>query len=795
MGTQPTNQPAPAATDRPCVIRAVAGLLEQEPDIQAVTIDRRTGFVSLATLGGRYPAAGEQRLVATLQQARVPQSRESTCALLQGTGSCDHCAFAPPPEFRNRFRVEDDPNLLSITRATCPTARHLWRWREITRLRVVPREVELPEDESALDEWKRQLAAALLCGLFGLAGWMAGHHPADLWLHLGAYLAGGWYAAHEVWERLRQRVLDIHFLMLAVAAGSAAIGRWHEGAALLFLFSLSGALEHYAMGRTQREIRALFRSAPKEATVIDEEGQERAVPVESLRPGQRLRIRPGAQIPVDAELVKGRTSVDESNLTGEAIPVEKSVGDPLLGGTINLWGSVEAVVLRPASESALERIVRLIREAQHLKAPSQRFTDRFGSRYTLAITGLTIAMFFWWWLGTGAPAFASAGPTTSAFYRAMTLLVVASPCALVLSIPSAILAAIAWGARRGILFCGGAAVEKLAEIDVVALDKTGTLTTGKLHVARIQSHPPGREQEVGILAYSIERHSDHPLARAIVHHGRQAGWPAQEPDHIESVTGMGMRAQIGGTLCRLGSRPWLEAELAADGIRLPAEMFGPHNTPPVHSEVWLAADGLWGRIILQDEIRAQSARVLEAIRRLGLRTLLLTGDRPEAAQALEQRLRLDEVRAGLAPEAKVRVIQELAAAGHLVAMVGDGVNDAPSLAAAHVGVAMGARGSDAALEQADVVLMHDRLENFLEAYRLSQRARRIIRQNLCLSLGTVVLLVLCALAGVIPLTLGVLGHEGSTVLVVLNSLRLILARSAPESAPPPSASPPAPSLS
>src|SRR5205807_3506911 len=299
-----------------------------------------------------------------------------------------------------------------------------------------------------------------------------------------AYLAGSWFTAQEVWERLQKRAIDVHFLMLAVAAGSACIGAWGEGATLLFLFSLSSALEHFALGRTQREIRSLFREAPKVATVLDDQGREREMPVEKLQTGMRLLIKPGAQFPVDGEITKGQTASDESNLTGEAAPVAKNIGDNVLAGTINLWGAVEVLVLRPVAESSLQKIIHLIKEAQHQKAPAQQFTDRFGTYYTYLVLGLSLAMFFVWWLGLGLPPFTSTAAEHSAFYRAMTLLVVASPCALVLSIPSAVLAAIAWGARHGILFRGGAAVEKLAGVTTVALDKTGTLTTGELRVER-----------------------------------------------------------------------------------------------------------------------------------------------------------------------------------------------------------------------------------------------------------------------------------------------------------------------
>jgi Cd2+/Zn2+-exporting ATPase len=585
---------------------------------------------------------------------------------------------------------------------------------------------------------------------------------------LVAYLAGGWFPAAEVWERLRERQLDVHFLMLAVAAGAAAIGSWGEGSALLFLFSLSGALEHYAMGRTHREIRSLIHAAPKEATQLHEDDSEHRVPIESLTGGMRLLVRPAELFPVDAEILRGDTAADESNLTGESAPVDKKVGDLVLGGTLNLWGAVEVTVRRPAGESALQRIIHLIYESQRLKAPSQRFTDRFGTAYTLGILALTAGMFLFWWLAKDLPPWVGTSARPSAFYLAMTLLVVASPCALVLSIPSAILAAIAHGARHGVLFRGGAAVEKLAAIDVVAMDKTGTLTTGELRVETVESTPPGRESDLLTIAYSLERLSTHPLARAITRHGKRLGLVPETLQGVESIPGLGLRARQGELETRVGRRdfvlrdqdghgsPWLGL-VAEEGV----------------SEVWVSRGDCVGRVLLRDDIRPQARDVVADLRKSGLRTVVLTGDRRAAGEHLRSRLAVDEVRSELKPEQKVAAIVELTREGRKVAMIGDGVNDAPALAAAHVGVAMGARGSDAALEQADVVLMHDRLENFQRAHRLSQRACRVIRQNLVISLGTLVALAVLAAMAKVPLSQGVLGHEGSTVLVVLNSLRLL----------------------
>jgi len=621
-------------------------------------------------------------------------------------------------------------------------------------------------------------ALAAACGGLGLLGFAAGHAlPQFPWashvLYFAAIVAGGWDAAKDSWENLRaRRPIDIHFLMLVVALGAMAIGAWGEAVLLLFLFSASGAMEGYAMDRTQSEISALFKSAPKTALRIDGEGRESEVAVDALRLGDRVRVKPGALFPADGEVVAGRTSSDESMLTGESVPIDKGPGDAVLSGTLNLWGAADFTVTQLPSESTLQKVIRLIQTAQKLRAPSERFTQKFGPGYTYGVIAAAGLLFLVLWLGFGVPAFANTEETRSAFYRAMTLLVVASPCALVLSIPSAILAAIAWGARHGVLFRGGAAIERLARVTAVAFDKTGTLTTGELAVVGCESIPAGREHEVLELAYALEANSQHPIARAIVAHAKTEALPLREIDGFESLTGQGIRAStVTGEVTVLGRREIFEGD--ADFAAL-AKQFAP--APEETTEVWLRADGLAGRILLLDEAREASRPVLRSLRELGLKTVMLTGDRRTAAEAVARKLGLSEVRAGLSPEGKVTAIQALRGEGHQIAMLGDGVNDAPSLAAADVGVAMGARGSDAALEQAELVLMHDKIENFLAALRLSRRAAVVIRQNLVISLGVVAAMVVATLFGAVPLWLGVAAHEGSTFLVVANSLRLLFGR-------------------
>ncbi|MCS6243070.1 MAG: heavy metal translocating P-type ATPase [Opitutus sp.] len=726
----------------------LAEFLKHEPGVEAVRLDPAARKVSIATLGKVDITNLEKRLAETL--AAIDRHLD-----LQ----------AKPPV---GFTVKRDGALTEFAGVSCATAPKFWKWREFNWPEYVA-PVDAHAEES---EWKELTVFASVCGVAGLAGFATkelGVGPD--WLPTALYavglIAGGWDAVVDSWENIKKAKVDIHFLMLAVAVGAVAIGAWGEAVLLLFLFSASGAMEAYALDRTHREVSALLKSAPKRATLLVPGGGEREVPVEEVCIGDRLLVRPGEAFPADGNVLKGKSASDESALTGEAVPVEKGVGDPVFSGTLNLWGAVEIQVVRLPSESTLQKIIRLIQTAQKLRAPSERFTDKFGGGYTIGVLGVCAVMFLVWWLGFNLPPFANVEGTRSAFYRAMTLLVVMSPCALVLSIPSAILAAIAWGARHGVLFRGGAAIESLATINVVAMDKTGTLTTGELAVVGYESFPAGREVEIMELAFALESNSQHPLARAIVRDAKARGVRELGLEEFQSITGQGVRGSFAGSQVLLGRRELLEKGPLADWLKkLPA-------APADLAEVWVVGKDVIGRVLLRDQIRAESKAVLSQLKAAGIHTVMLTGDRRQAAEAVAHELGLDEVRAGLSPEQKVEAIQALRAGGRKVAMVGDGVNDAPSLAAADVSVAMGARGSDAALEQAEVILMHDRIENFLAALKLSKRATRIIKQNLAISLGVVVIMAVASTLGFVPLAVGVAAHEGSTVVVCLNSLRLL----------------------
>jgi Cd2+/Zn2+-exporting ATPase len=736
-------------------VDALVRFIREQPGVNAVRVDPGAHRVSIATIGRDTEADLEERL-------------SDTIAAVEAGLSQSHETAAPPG-----YKLSHQGGATIVGRETCETAEKLWLWRE----------VQWPEGDGdpqggrahSQEDWRKLAWLAGGCAAAGVAGtlvaWLV---PGMPWLSRAIYglglIAGGLDAAVDSWANLRERRIDIHFLMLAVAIGAVLIGAWGEAVILLTLFSAAGAMEEYALDRTQREVSALLKSAPKRATLVLPGGSEREIDVADLKPGQRVRVRPGDAFAADGIVARGESASDESTLTGEAVPVSKGVGDEVFSGTVNLWGAVEFDVSRLPSESTLERIIRLIRTAQRMRAPSERFTDRFGTGYTYLVIGGAFAMFLVWWLGFGLPPFANAGGLRSAFYRAMTLMVVASPCALVLSIPSAILASIARGARSGILFRGGAAVERLADVDVVALDKTGTLTTGELSVESIESFPAGRERDVLRMAGALEAKSQHPIARAVLRRAKADGIELPEVEEFRSITGQGLKGSLAGSALFLGRRELLEGGPLAEWAR---------NLPPAAaelSEVWVVEKELIGRLLLRDRIRAESAGVLRELKAMGVRTVMLTGDRRHAAESVARELGLDEVRSGLSPEQKVAAVRELHDAGHVVAMVGDGVNDAPCLAASDVGVAMGARGSDAALEQAEVILMNDRIENFLAAHRLSRRSRRIIRQNLTISLGVVIVMVVATAFGAVPLAVGVIAHEGSTVIVCLNSLRLLFGK-------------------
>ncbi|MEO5913258.1 MAG: heavy metal translocating P-type ATPase [Luteolibacter sp.] len=598
-------------------------------------------------------------------------------------------------------------------------------------------------------------------------------------LYVGAYVFAGQQGVRSAIASLRERVLDVDVLMVLAALGAAIIGAPFEGALLLFLFSFSNVLQRHAMERTQKAIESLLTLRPSEALVKRDGGTEK-VPVESLEIGDIVIVRPGEQIPVDGVISEGSTNVDESSLTGESMPVSKALGSTLFAGTLNQSGGIELTVTKRTEDSALSRMVKLVAEAQAEKSNTQRFLEKAEQYYAMGVIGFTFLVFL-------IP-FLSGDSFAHSFYRAMTIMVVASPCALVISTPATVLSAIGGAARRGILIKGGSHLERAAKIDIVAIDKTGTLTVGKPSLTEIVT--AGGIHEIGSplpasaisllrAAAALEAKSEHPLAHAIVKSAADLNITLPEATDFQSTTGKGAEATIESIRYLVGSER-LFRELNASGATSLAEISQPLQAMG-KTCVWLGireGDNVTAQalLVMADTIRPAARQLAEELHRLGVRkVVMLTGDQRFVAEAIAKEAKVDEVHAELLPEDKLNVIRELKKEG-TVMMIGDGVNDAPALAISDIGVAMGAAGTDVAMETADIVLMGDRLENIPLLLNHARRAKRVLLQNLIFASAVILVLIISALGFSLPLPLGVVGHEGSTVLVCLNGLRLLLLR-------------------
>ena len=619
----------------------------------------------------------------------------------------------------------------------------------------------------------------LLLSLYGDSGVFSAQ--VMLAIHVVAFAAGGWYGVVDAIQSMRERRLDINFLMIAAAIGAAAIDHWDEGITLLFLFSLSNTLQNYAMERSRSAISSLVKLRPAEATLI-RDGREERIAVERLQPGDRIRIRPGEMVATDGVVVDGQSELDQASVTGESMPVEKSPGDPVFAGTLNGTGSLEVEVVKAVTDSTLARMIQLVEAAQGQKAQSQQFLERAEGYYAVGVIGLA--------LGSAVIPWLMGASFEESFYRAMVLLVVASPCALIIATPAALLSAIANGARKGVLFKGGAHLERLAQVRVVAFDKTGTLTRGELSVTDIvvsPSAPSGvSESELLATAAALESRSEHPIAKAVLAAARERGLELPDLHDFRTLPGRGVYARANGFLVWIGGeRMYREhGEAIPDDLaRMMKSLEADGKTVLLlHREVAREGGlgqhegwGGWlGLIAVADSLRPQAAEAVEQLRRLGIRRVaMLTGDNAGAARQIGEAVGVDQFDAGLLPEEKVEVLGRLRREYGPVLMVGDGVNDAPALAAAHVGSAMGAAGSDVALETADLVFMSDDLLKVPYAIALSRRAERIMRQNVVFAIGVIGALSIAAMAYGLALPLGVVGHEGSTLIVVANGLRLL----------------------
>ncbi|MBA2290706.1 MAG: heavy metal translocating P-type ATPase [Chloroflexia bacterium] len=630
-------------------------------------------------------------------------------------------------------------------------------------------------EQNVVTSWLRYLndrrlitAAVLAWGFtaraFGLAIFTSVLPSVIIALYVIAYLAGGTDATREAIADLFDGHVNVDLLMVLAALGAASLGAWVEGAVLLALFSSSNALEHHALDRTRGAVQALMELSPDEASRIASDGSVEIVSVDALQFGDRVLIRAGGHVPADSRVVDGRSSIDQSAITGESIPVERGVGDDLFSGTLNGTGALTAEVVRLPSESTLAKIVRMVESARDQKSRTQRFTDAFEGPYAIAVIAASA------WLGVGSALFGS--DAGDAFYRSMTLLVVASPCALVISIPAVTLSGLANAARNGILVKGGNYLEDLGSVTTVAFDKTGTLTVGEPRITDIIATSGIVESELLRQVATVESRSEHPLARAIVDAAQARGIPLLEVANFVSMPGLGVSADVDGQRILVGTGALMERH----GVEIPdamgrtlEELGGDGKTAML-----VAVDDLVaGVIAAADTVRPESAAVVANLRKLGVRHLvMLTGDNDQVARAVARQVGIDDVRANLLPDQKLAQIEALRRDGGVV-MVGDGVNDAPALALADIGIAMGGRGTDVALETADVVLMQDDLHRLPYAIDLSRRTRTTIRWNIGFSLSVIVVLIASTLSVGIPLPLGVVGHEGSTIIVVLNGLRLL----------------------
>ncbi|MEQ1854942.1 MAG: heavy metal translocating P-type ATPase [Longimicrobiales bacterium] len=618
----------------------------------------------------------------------------------------------------------------------------------------------------------KELSMSLGAGVLLGAAWVG-----ERWLGLPGVAARGLYVVSYVlgawdlvghWVRALRKgsvTFDIDLLMLVAALGAAALGEWTEGAFLLFLFSLAHALEHLALDRARGAIKALADLAPTTARVLRGE-QMIDVPVEQVAVGEWVIVRPAERIPVDGKVRKGRSAVNQAPITGESVPVEKDEGDEVYAGTVNGEGAIHVETTRAAGDRTLDRVIKLVEEAQTTKAPTERLTDRFESVFVpvVLVSAVVLAVLppimDWWSWGT-------------AFYRSMSLLVAASPCALAIGTPSAVLAGIAQAARNGVLIKGGVHLENLGAVEALTLDKTGTLTVGRPEVTDVRPGDGVTEEELLAVAAAVERSSQHPLAEAVVRRAEGSSLVLPDAGELESVTGRGVRSSVAGHTVEIGNlRLWEEADVTLpERVRLDAEDLATDGKSVIivrHGQRWLGVLGV------ADRPRPGVRQILDRIRAQGIGTIvMLTGDNEGVARNVAAEVGIDEVRAGLLPEDKVDAVRKLMERYRGVAMVGDGVNDAPALATATVGIAMGGAGTAAALETADVALMGDDLAGIPFAVGLSRRTRMVIRQNLAISLSVMALLIAATTTGFFGIGPAVLVHEGSTLLVVGNALRLL----------------------
>ncbi|MCF6262555.1 MAG: cadmium-translocating P-type ATPase [Xanthomonadales bacterium] len=625
-----------------------------------------------------------------------------------------------------------------------------------------------------LPHWLQQrweLVLVSLAGVFLITGWLGETFfglsaNLVLVLYLLAYVAGGYDIATHALPALFKGKFDTDLLMLAAATGAAILGEWAEGAFLLFLFSLGHAGEHYALGRARNAVSALGKLMPKMAQV--RRGDDiREELVADLQIGDVVIVRPGDRVPVDGEVITGFSAIDQSPITGESAPVEKGPGDEVFAGTINHQAALDVRVSKLAKDNTLSRVMKMVSEAQSQQSPTQQFTQKFTAKFVPIVLVLVVLL-------AALPPLFGWMTFADSFYRAMLLLIAASPCALALGTPATVLSGIAQAARNGVLIKGGVHLENLGNIQVMAFDKTGTLTEGKFKLTDIVPINNTDADDLLAITAAVEQQSNHPLALAIVNAAKQQGLSLPVADGLNNVPGQGIKSRVDGKPILIGIlklfRETAGHSLDDNIIQLVEQLESAGKTTMTVSH-----DGRFlGVLALADTPREGVKDTLQQLLSLGIKKLImLTGDNNDVAQQIAKKLGVTDVQAELMPEDKLRVIQELSKEYGAVAMTGDGVNDAPALATATVGIAMGGAGTAVALETADIALMADDLGKLPFAVGLSRASRKIIKQNLAISLGVIALLIITSVTGKLDLSWAIIVHEGSSILVVLNALRLL----------------------
>ena len=619
--------------------------------------------------------------------------------------------------------------------------------------------------------------AAGVCAALTFLGWLALNGNLlgfGIWLLLAAYVIGGFENARDGVKTLWQEwELDVDLLMIVAALGAAILGFWQQdyyllvdGAVLILIFAISGALENIAMHRTERNIRSLMQLTPDTARIL-KQGKETIIPTEQLKIGDRVLVKPGEMFPTDGIIQEGFSTVNQAPITGESIPAEKQIDDEVFAGTINGNGALTVELHKSPESSLIHRVIQLVEQAKTSQPPSQKFLEQFERGYARVIVLMGVGL-------ATLPPLLLAWDWETTIYRALIFLVVASPCALMAAIMPTLLSGIARGARTGILFKDGTQLETIGQVSAIAFDKTGTLTTGQLQVTQVVPALGTSQEELLQIAASLESYSEHPISQAILQAAQAENIPLLSAIDVQAKVGQGITGQIQGQTVIIGKKqfvfdhPTIELDTAFHEKSAYLEAQG-------YSVIWVVqAQRLLGVLAVADQVHPQAPKLLARLKAMDIATtVMLTGDQLSTAKTVAEAVGIDRVYANLLPEDKVKMIQQLQQQNHTVAMVGDGINDAPALAQASVGIAMGAIGSDVALETADIVLMADDLGKLEQAIYIGQKSQRIIKQNITLALTSIIVLIIANFFGELTLPAGVFGHEGSTLLVTLNGLRLL----------------------